>query len=73
MSDSYDEKRREFLRTIALMLVLGGAVAGVGSLTRKAGETCVNQGICRGCPVFDGCGLPQALSAKDAARRGSHA
>jgi hypothetical protein len=72
MSASYDEKRREFLRSIARLAVLGGAVAGVAALTRKQGETCVNQGICRGCPVFEDCGLPQALSAK-AARSEGHA
>ena len=72
MSAPYDEKRREFLRSIARFAVLGGAVAGVAGLTRKHGETCVNEGVCSGCPVFDGCGLPQALSAK-AARGDDHA
>ena len=28
------------------------------------GQDCVNRGICRGCPSFAGCGLPQALSAR---------
>jgi hypothetical protein len=71
MSAQYDEKRREFLRSIARMAVLGGSVGGVAGLTRKSGETCVNEGVCRGCPVFDGCGLPQALSAKAARRNGN--
>ena len=72
MSTHYDEKRREFLRSIARLAVLGGAAGGVVALTRKSGETCVNEGVCRGCPVFGGCGLPQALSAK-AARSDGHA
>jgi len=70
MSDQYDAKRRDFFRSIARLIVLGGAVGGVAALTRKTGESCVNQGICRGCPAFDGCGLPQALSAKAAGSDG---
>jgi len=69
MSTPYNEKRREFLRSIARFAVLGGAVAGVAGLTRKHGETCVNQGICSGCPVFADCGLPAALSAKATGRQ----
>lgn len=72
MSAQYDEKRREFLRSVVRMAVLGGAVAGVTALTRKRGESCVNEFVCSGCPAFEGCGLPQALSAK-AARRSGHA
>ncbi len=68
MSEHHDENRREFLRSILRWTLVGGAVAGGVALTRKKGETCVNQGICRGCAAFEGCGLPQALSAKEARR-----
>jgi hypothetical protein len=27
-------------------------------------EECINLSVCRGCSAFEGCGLPQALSAK---------
>lgn len=61
--------RREFLRGSIRYTLLAcvGAVSAV--LVKRRGElpenqTCVNQGICRGCGVFEDCGLPQALSAK---------
>ena len=78
--------RREFLRgglRYALLTALGAVSA---TLARKPGaampgQTCINQGICGGCDAFAGCGLPQALSAKQAgqisqpprAERGVHA
>ena len=61
--------RRSFFRKLAA----GAALAALGALTAVlasrrtpsvAGETCTNRGICRGCPAFAGCGLPQALSAR---------
>jgi hypothetical protein len=74
MSDRYDEKRRDFLKSVLRWTVAGGAVAGVGALAaKKGGETCVNQGVCSGCGIFDGCGLPQALSAKEARKEGQRA
>jgi hypothetical protein len=72
MSENHDEKRREFLRSVLRWTILGGAVAGVGALASKRGESCVNQGVCRGCAAFDGCGLPQALSAKEVQGRTGH-
>ena len=55
--------RRNFLRNAAL----GGLLAIAGTLgARSHGQTCVNEGICRGCAAYDDCGLPQALSAKQA-------
>ena len=64
--------RRQFLRGVARNGGLGalavlGIVLGGRARSTKRSETCANQGICRGCPAFDGCGLPQALSAKHAA------
>jgi hypothetical protein len=66
------QDRREFLRTIGRY----AATAAVGTasaflLIRKArnnekAHRCTNRGICDGCSTFDGCSLPQALSAKQA-------
>jgi hypothetical protein len=57
--------RRTFLRNAAL----GGLAAVTGVLVARQGrQACVNNGICRGCAAYDECGLPQALSAKQAAR-----
>ena len=71
--------RRNFLKTLGRALLL----VGIGALAFKLlgrrggrflaggrtlrGQTCVNEGICRGCPSFSGCGLPQALSARQRA------
>jgi hypothetical protein len=63
--------RRGFLRWCAL----GALATGLGTLVwRRApparpGETCVNQGLCRGCGAYAGCRLPQALSMKEALPR----
>jgi hypothetical protein len=46
--------------------------AGCGTLlwrkriTPKPVETCINGGVCRGCQLFETCGLPVALSMKKA-------
>ncbi|MCK5529249.1 MAG: hypothetical protein KAI74_06165 [Kiritimatiellae bacterium] len=58
-------------------LLSGGRIASAGLLAglasfllfkkknpAKGNQVCISSGICRGCKVFDGCGLPQALSAK---------
>jgi len=37
-------------------------------LTGREGK-CINDGVCRGCQVFETCGLPQALSAKQVLAR----
>jgi hypothetical protein len=42
----------------------GGSDSGTGV---RAGETCITAGVCRGCSVFSGCGLPSALSARQRA------
>jgi hypothetical protein len=69
-----DLSRREFLRTAGRLIALGGLGILVfrllrgGRGSRPAGaETCVNEGLCRGCGAFAGCGLPAALSAKQRA------
>jgi hypothetical protein len=63
--------RREFLRDGLRYAVLGGLAAVGGKLlgqpdVRPSGQVCISAGICRGCEAFDDCGLPQALSAKEA-------
>lgn len=63
--------RREFLRGGLRHVLLAGLAAASATLARNParrlpGQTCVNQGLCRGCGAFDDCGLPQALSAKQA-------
>lgn len=60
------ENRREFLRSAARYGALGlmVAVSAVLGRSRLRGQTCVNQGVCGGCAVFNRCGLPAALSVK---------
>jgi len=67
--------RRQFLHGVArngglTALAVLGILLGRRRRSTEPSETCVHGGICRGCPAFDGCGLPQALSAKQAARKG---
>jgi len=61
--------RREFLRDgvrYALLAGVGTVAVSVAGRPggRLTGQTCVNEGICRGCGVVGDCGLPQALSFK---------
>jgi hypothetical protein len=61
--------RREFLRGGARYALLTALGVMSGRLVRRgggklSGQTCINQGFCRGCTVFTECGLPSALSAK---------
>jgi hypothetical protein len=66
--------RREFLKTTGRFAVLGAFVYAGARLFRRTsfrlGETCINASICRGCTVYTDCGLPQALSAKQARGEG---
>ncbi len=70
--------RRAFLGAAARLAVLGGlgalvvrlvrrVPAGAANATARQGETCINDGLCRACGGFAGCGLPAALSAKQRA------
>jgi len=68
--------RRQFLRNGLRYAILGGLAAVSGRLAgrqagRPAGQVCISAGICRGCEAYDDCGLPQALSAKEALSRSS--
>ena len=62
--------RRAFLRSgvrYGLLAGLAAVVARAVSGGRLGRQDCTNQGVCRGCPVYSDCGLPQALSAKQTA------
>ncbi|MCD6405520.1 MAG: hypothetical protein J7M19_06810 [Planctomycetes bacterium] len=66
------ENRRDFFRGCARNALLGViALASTALGIRKPStmplqQRCVGNGVCRGCPAFTDCGLPQALSAKRA-------
>jgi hypothetical protein len=73
-SSNPNASRRQFLRDGLRLTVLGGLAAVGGRLAGRqaalpAGQVCVSAGICRGCAVFEDCGLPRALSAKEALGR----
>lgn len=70
MSDIKHNSRRKFLQSALRFLALGALGFGTGALITRRGEKCINSGICRGCAAFRDCGLPQALSAKQAAAKG---
>ena len=72
---NHGASRRQFLRGGARYTLLAalGAVSAIlfkRSGGKLSGQTCRNQGICCTCTVFAGCGLPQALSAKQTKRGG---
>ena len=60
--------RRDFARYGAF-----AAVSAVAAhlVARRLRETCVNEGICRGCTQFSDCGLPQALSLRAVLKGGA--
>ncbi len=64
------EGRRALLgkaaRWLALGVLGGGVLALVARKANQSGETCTNEGLCRGCASYSGCGLPTALSMKQA-------
>lgn len=69
------KSRREFLRSAGRGAALLGLAAVAASLIGKGrvsagGQTCANRGICGGCVAFDKCGLPAALSARQAREGG---
>ena len=71
VENSYATDRREFLRGGARYVLLAGLAAVSAALVKRRsatlpGQTCINQGICRGCGAVGDCGLPQALSFKQA-------
>jgi hypothetical protein len=72
-TQSVGASRREFLRGGLRHALLAGLATVSAVLVKRNAETlpnqtCINQGICRGCGAFEDCGLPQAFSAKQAQR-----
>ena len=57
--------RRDFLYSLGRVTLVGLLVGGVGALIARPAEDCANQGVCQGCPVVQGCRLPQAELARD--------
>jgi hypothetical protein len=53
--------------TLGLLGVVGGSAFAKRRRLVREGK-CISRGICRGCEVFENCGLPQALSAKQVLR-----
>ncbi|MHC5060890.1 MAG: hypothetical protein ACYTFK_07390 [Planctomycetota bacterium] len=65
------QNRRKILADAARYSALGllSAISGWSYVKRRRlvrEGKCINRGICRGCRVYEKCGLPQALSAKQA-------
>ena len=65
--------RREFLRDGLRVALLGGVAVVAGTLARRnsqrlPGQTCTGDGLCRACGAAEGCGLPQALSFRQATK-----
>ena len=73
MSDQNGLNRREFLRTWGRNLTLAGLLSGGALLVKRPArpdDKCTSDGICSRCAVLQGCGLPQALSARQAESKG---
>ncbi len=71
MANEVDTRRtrREFLKDIGRKAAIFGLVSGTARLVTKPGrhsESCVGSGICRDCASLSTCGLPQALSVREA-------
>lgn len=68
------QSRRQLFAAALRYGILGvlGA-AGAAAVTRRRRLVregkCINNGVCRGCQIFETCGLPQALSAKQVLAR----
>ena len=65
--------RREFLRDGLRVALLGGVAVVAGTLARRnsqrlPGQTRTGAGLCRGCAVVEDCGLPSALSFRQATK-----
>jgi len=67
--------RREFFRGILrgigfAALAAGGFLLAARRRSASGLHDCVNRGICRNCSLVDDCILPQAMSARQALKKG---
>lgn len=65
--------RRDFLRNGLRVALIAGMAAVFGTMARRGslrlpGQTCTGDGLCRACAEAEGCGLPQALSFRQATK-----
>jgi hypothetical protein len=63
--------RREFMRFCGRLAVLGAAAYYAARLfisgrVTLSGQSCSNRGVCSACRSYSRCGLPQALSRRQA-------
>ena len=70
----YSQGRREFFRSAMRTVSLAGiatlfAISRIRTRASGTNDKCVNHGVCSNCGVFDRCGLPQALCAKEGSAR----
>jgi hypothetical protein len=64
-----EQSRRELFTTVLRYATLGTLAAIGGAVFAKRRRLvqngiCINREICKGCGIFEQCGLPLALSAK---------
>jgi len=72
-ANSVESSRRQLfigaLRYASLALLCAGAGSLLAKRYRLMREgICINEGLCKGCEVFETCRLPRASSAKQALR-----
>jgi hypothetical protein len=70
-ADEDRANRRDFLRGGARYALLTTLAAVSATLFKHSGgklsgQTCINEGLCSDCTAYADCGLPQALSRKQA-------
>ena len=77
IDNSQSGKRRQFLRgglrcvTGGLLALAGGAAVVKRQRLLREGK-CLNRGICGQCRLIQDCGLPRALSVKQALGRSEY-
>ncbi len=66
--------RREFLKSLARLLISGGLVWWTARLVGfyrpnpKRSDSCTANGVCRQCPARSNCGHPTAISFREASK-----
>lgn len=72
--DKKEISRRDFLKKSArggILLLLGALIGGLAAkkkINLPGDKDCINNSICVRCRINNNCGLPQALSYRDAGR-----